>query len=289
MVSTQRGILYVVATPIGNLRDLSPRALEVLRSVERVLAEDTRTALRLFKHYNIATPLLAYHDHNEDRMVPKVLDMLGSGEALALIAEAGTPLISDPGFRLVRAVQQRGGTLISIPGPCALIAALAVSGVPTDRFCFEGFLPPRPHARRRRLAALRGERRTMVFYEAPQRVLTCLTEMVEAFGGERSAAASRELTKIHEESYGASLSDLLAWLQRKDAPLKGEWVIVVAGASVSDTRVEDGEGLLSVLLCYLSPSQAAAAASAISGKGRNALYRLALRERLHATARKPRQ
>lgn len=281
-MSTKSGILYVVATPIGNLQDLSPRALEILRGVDLVLAEDTRTALRLFRHFNITTSLRPYHDHNEERMVPKMMERLAAGKALALITEAGTPLISDPGFRLVRAAHAAGVQLVSVPGPCALITALAVSGIPADRFCFEGFLPARRAARLQRLATLRGELRTMIFYEAPHRAVACLSDMVEAFGTERRGAVARELTKLHEETYSAPLPDLLRWLRGKE-PLKGELVIVSAGATAAESEGSDTERLLRVLLRLLPASQAIAAASEISGKPRNALYRMALRDASNAT------
>jgi 16S rRNA (cytidine1402-2'-O)-methyltransferase len=280
-VSTRGGVLYVVATPIGNLQDLSPRALEVLRGVDLVLAEDTRAGLRLFRHFQVATRLQPYHDHNEERMVPKMLERLAAGEALALITEAGTPLISDPGFRLVRAAHGAGVKLVSVPGPCALITALAVSGIATDRFCFEGFLPARRAARLQRLAALRQEPRTMVFYEAPHRAVPCLSDMVEVFGTARRGTVARELTKLHEETYSAPLPDLLSWLHRKE-PLKGELVIVTAGATAAEGEGSDAERLLRVLLRHLPASQAVAAASEISGRPRNALYRIALRDAARA-------
>ncbi len=276
-MSTEPGVLYIVATPIGNLQDLSPRVVEVLKGADVVLAEDTRSARKLFRHFDVRTALLPYHEHNEARRVPVLLERLKAGQTLALIAAAGTPLISDPGYRLVRAVQEAGSRLLTVPGPCAAIAGLAVSGIATDRFCFEGFLPARRGARRERLAALGDEPRTMIFYEAPHRAVACLADMVEAFGAGRTAAVARELTKIYEETRRGALSELHAWLVQKDR-VRGEIVIVVAGASTGATDEHDTERLLGVLLAHLPPRQAVAVASEITGRPRNALYRLALRQ-----------
>jgi 16S rRNA (cytidine1402-2'-O)-methyltransferase len=272
----ERGTLYVVATPIGNLADLSPRAQAVLRAVDLILAEDTRHSRRMLTHFGIHTPLLAYHDHNERRLCAGLALRLASGESMALISDAGTPLLCDPGFHLLETVHGAGLRVISIPGPSALVAALAVSGLPVERFAFEGFLPAKREARRKRLAALSRELRTMVFYEAPHRVGETLEDLASLCGPDRPAAIAREITKLHEEAHRATLAGLLAWLRERPERAQGELVIVVAPAEATDDDEESDRRLLTILLGYLSPSQAAAAASAISGHGRNGLYRLAL-------------
>ncbi|MGH8471824.1 MAG: 16S rRNA (cytidine(1402)-2'-O)-methyltransferase [Gammaproteobacteria bacterium] len=272
----ERGTLYVVATPIGNLADLSARAQAVLGAVDLILAEDTRHSRRLLAHFGIRTPLLAYHDHNERLLCAELALRLASGESMALISDSGTPLLCDPGFHLLEAVHGAGLRAISIPGPSALVAALAVSGLPVERFAFEGFLPQRREARRKRLQALCREARTLVFYEAPHRVGETLEDLSSLFGPERPAAIAREITKLHEETRCATLADLTAWLGERPEREQGEFVIVVAPAEAPDGDEESDRRLLTILSGYLSPSQAAAAASAISGHGRNGLYRLAL-------------
>jgi 16S rRNA (cytidine1402-2'-O)-methyltransferase len=272
----ERGTLYVVATPIGNLADLSPRAQAVLRAVDLILAEDTRHSRRMLTHFGIHTPLLAYHDHNERRLCAGLALRLASGESMALISDAGTPLLCDPGFHLLETVHGAGLRVISIPGPSALVAALAVSGLPVERFAFEGFLPAKREARRKRLVALSRELRTLVFYEAPHRVGETLEDLASLCGPDRPAAIAREITKLHEEAHRATLAGLLAWLRERPERAQGELVIVVAPAEATDDDEESDRRLLTILLGYLSPSQAAAAASAISGHGRNGLYRLAL-------------
>lgn len=272
----ERGTLYVVATPIGNLADLSPRAQAVLGAVDLILAEDTRHSRRMLTHFGIHTPLLAYHDHNERRLCSGLAERLASGESIALISDSGTPLLCDPGFHLLETMHGAGLRVISIPGPSALVAALAVSGLPVERFAFEGFLPAKREARRKRLAALSRELRTLVFYEAPHRVLETLEDLSSLFGPDRPAAIAREITKLHEETHRATLAGLLAWLRERPERGQGEFVIVVAPAETPDGDEESDRRLLTILLGYLSPSQAAAAASAISGHGRNGLYRLAL-------------
>jgi 16S rRNA (cytidine1402-2'-O)-methyltransferase len=270
----ERETLYVVATPIGNLADLSPRAQIVLGAVDLILAEDTRHSRRLLTHFGIHTPLLAYHDHNERRLCAGLAERLASGESMALVSDSGTPLLCDPGFHLLEAVHGAGLRVISIPGPSALVAALAVSGLPVERFAFEGFLPAKREVRRKRLAALCREVRTLVFYEAPHRVGEILDDLSSLLGPERPAAIAREISKLHEETHRATLADLAAWLRERPERGQGEFVIVVAPAEAPDVDEESDRRLLTILLGYLTPSQAAA--SAISGHGRNALYRLAL-------------
>lgn len=273
----QKGALYVVATPIGNLGDISTRAAWVLAGVDRVLAEDTRQTRRLLDHLALNKTLTPVHEHNETRQLEQVLAWLEGGETLALVSDAGTPLISDPGFELVRAVRQQGLPLVTVPGASAVTAALAVAGLPTDRFVFEGFLPPKAAARRRALEALGSEARTMVFYESPRRVAGTLTDMVAAFGGERSATIARELTKAHEQSVCGTLAQLAHEVAEGVIPLKGEFVLVVSGTGVEVSGLDlDSDHLLSELMTRLSVSDAARMAARITGKGRSGLYQRAL-------------
>lgn len=271
-----RGTLYVVATPIGNLADLSARAQAVLGGVDLILCEDTRVSRRMLAHFGIHTPLLAYHDHNERLLCAGLAERLCAGASMAIISEAGTPLVCDPGFRLLDAVHDAGLPVVSVPGPSALVAALAVAGLPVERFAFEGFLPAKREARRRRLAALAREPRTLVFYEAPHRILPTLEDLAALFGPDRGAAIAREITKVHEETRRATLEGLIAWLRERPERRHGELVILVAPAEAAESDEASDRRLLEILLGYLSPSHAAAAASAISGHARNTLYRLAL-------------
>ncbi|XOZ33495.1 16S rRNA (cytidine(1402)-2'-O)-methyltransferase [Halomonadaceae bacterium KBTZ08] len=273
----QKGTLYVVATPIGNLGDISTRAAWVLAGVDRVLAEDTRQTRRLLDHLELSKTLTAVHEHNEERQLDQVLAWLGRGETLALVSDAGTPLVSDPGFALIRAARQQGLPLVTVPGACAVTAALAVAGVPTDRFVFEGFLPPKPAGRRRALEALAREARTMVFYESPRRVAGTLADMVSAFGGERTATVARELTKAHEQSVYGTVAELVDWVAEGAIPLKGEFVLVVSGTGVEVSGLDvDSDHLLSELMTRLSVSDAARMAARITGQGRSGLYQRAL-------------
>jgi len=273
----QKGTLYVVATPIGNLGDISTRAAWVLAGVDRVLAEDTRQTRRLLEHLDLHKTLTPLHEHNEDRQLAQVLEWLRSGEMLALVSDAGTPLISDPGFALVRAAREQGLPLVTIPGASAVTAALAVAGLPTDRFVFEGFLPPKAGARRRALEALGRETRTMVFYESPRRVAGALADMAGAFGGSRVAVVARELTKAHEQSVQGTLAELADQVADGRIPLKGEFVLMVAGAEAEAAGLDvEVDHLLVQLLTRLSVSDAARMAARIIGQGRGGLYQRAL-------------
>lgn len=273
----QTGTLYVVATPIGNLGDISTRAAWVLGGVDRILAEDTRQTRRLLDHLGIRKTLTPLHEHNEDAQLEQVLEWLREGESLALVSDAGTPLISDPGFSLVRAVQEQALPLVTIPGASAVTAALAVAGLPTDRFVFEGFLPPKPGGRRRALEALGREARTMVFYESPRRVTGALEDMASVLGGDRSGTVARELTKAHEQSVHGTLEQLAGWLRDGGIPLKGEFVVMVAGGGKSASGLDvDADHLLKELMTRLSVSDAARMAARITGQGRSGLYRRAL-------------
>ncbi len=277
------GRLYVVATPIGNLGDMSSRAKEILQSCSLIAAEDTRHTGVLLKAFGIQTPQLSLHDHNEQHRASDIIERLGQGASVALVSDAGTPAISDPGFELVRAAAAAGFEIIAIPGPCAAIAALSIGALPTDRFCFEGFLPARGAARRTRLQSLAGEARTLVLYEAPHRVRETLEDCAAVFGGERSAMVAREITKMHETSYRGSLRDLLA---RADVDAdfgRGEIVLILAGAQApaDDDRGADGHGgaldrALKILLAELPLKQAARLAAQITGARDNEAYKRAL-------------
>lgn len=273
-----RGTLHVVATPIGNLQDLSPRARQVLASADLVAAEDTRHTLKLLEAHGLSARLLAVHEHNESQRAAEVLQALANGANVALVSDAGTPLVSDPGLRLVQAAIGAGFDVRTVPGPCAAIAALSVAGLETERFVFEGFLPAKPAARRERLAALRGDPRTLICYEAPHRLGESLEDMSAALGPTRRAVIARELTKVFETVYRGTLAEL-AQRARQDTDMqRGEIVIVVEGAPPAAEEDDTGiERVLGVLLAQLSVSQAADLAAALTGASRNMAYRLALK------------
>ena len=267
------GTLHVVATPIGNLGDLSPRALEVLRAVAAICAEDTRHTRRLLAHFGIERPLLAVHEHNEDDVAGKLVERLLAGESLALVSDAGTPLVSDPGFRLVRAARAAGIAVSPVPGACAFVAALSVAGLASDRFVFEGFLPAKAAARRERLASLAGETRTLVFYESAHRIEDALADCVVVFGAERPAVLARELTKLFETVLDGTLGELQAKVQADPDQRKGEFVLLVQGAGEdAGAKVAEGRRLYAKLCEHLKPSQAAKLAAELSGAPRKALY-----------------
>ncbi len=269
------GTLFVVATPIGNLADLSSRAREVLAQVDLIAAEDTRHTGRLLSHFGIETPQLALHEHNEEDVVTPLIERLRAGTSVALVSDAGTPLVSDPGFRLVRAAHRAGIPVSPLPGPSALLAALSVAGLPTDRFCFEGFLPARAKARRDRLESLAAEPRTMIFYASVHRIRDALADCVQAFGASRPACIGRELTKRYEQVAAAPLGELSALLEDGRIPEKGEFVLVVGGSDApAQTAGELSEDrLLAALASALPASKAAAVAAAVTGKPRAHLYR----------------
>jgi 16S rRNA (cytidine1402-2'-O)-methyltransferase len=276
--TTALGTLFVVATPIGNLGDLSARAREVLGSVNVIAAEDTRHTRQLLQSCGIGTALTSLHEHNEARKSEDLIARLSAGESIALVSDAGTPLISDPGFDLVAAARRKRIPVIVVPGPCAAIAALSVAGLPTDRFVFEGFLPAKSGARIAQLERLAGEERTLVFYEAPHRLAEALGDMAAVFGAARSATVSRELTKRFETTYVGSLGELSS-LAEQDADMsRGEIVIVVRGNSeMQSSATFDAEQLLRALLDELPPSQAAKVAARVTGAKRAELYEVAVR------------
>jgi 16S rRNA (cytidine1402-2'-O)-methyltransferase len=273
MNTRRTGTLWVVATPIGNLEDFSPRAQRVLREVALIAAEDTRHSKPLLAHFGIGTPLAALHEHNEREAMAPLLARLEAGEDLALISDAGTPLISDPGFRLVRAAREAGHRVSTVPGACAAIAALSVAGLPSDRFVFEGFLPAKAVARRARLRELAHEPRTLVFYESSHRIRECCGDLADAFGAQREARLLRELTKLYETALGDTLEAICERLDGDGNQQRGEFVLVVAGAGeAADDKVVEGLRVYALLREELPPAQAAKLAAAISGAPRRALY-----------------
>ena len=277
-MSANSGRLAVISTPIGNLGDLSPRAREELAAAELVAAEDTRRTGQLLTTLGLSRPLVSLHEHNEGQRIGELLERLRAGARIALVSDAGTPLLSDPGFELVRRVAQEGVTIVAVPGPSAITAALSIAGLPTERFTFEGFLPARLAERRVRLGELAGETRTLVFFEAPHRIVECLEDMSAAFGGARRAAVARELTKVFETVYRGTLATL-AEQSRSDANFtRGEITLVVAGAEpavANDVRAQL-DATLNVLLGELAPSKAAALAARLTGAKRNDAYARAL-------------
>ncbi|MDM7322993.1 MAG: 16S rRNA (cytidine(1402)-2'-O)-methyltransferase [Gammaproteobacteria bacterium] len=274
------GTLYVVATPIGNLTDLSPRAREVLASVDLIAAEDTRHSRKLLQHFGIATPLTAMHAHNEQQRVEDLLGRLRGGQSLALISDAGTPLLSDPGFPLVRAALRAGVRVSPIPGPSAAMAALSVCGLPSDRFIFEGFLPAKGTARKARLAELLDETRTLIFFEAPHRLLDTLRDMVVVLGAEREATLARELTKTFETVRLGTLGTLVDWVAGDEDQQRGECVILVRGGAprVAEEAAGIGqEALLRSLLAHGVPVKGAAAIAAdLLGGSKKTYYQICL-------------
>jgi len=273
------GRLQVVATPIGNLADLSPRAREALAHADVIAAEDTRHTALLLKAAGIAASLVSLHEHNESQRTPALLARLAAGETVALVSDAGTPLLSDPGFELVRRAVQAGCTVSAIPGPSAVIAALTVAALPTDRFCFEGFLPARGRERRAALAALAHEARTLVFFEAPHRIAAALADMEAELGPDRPAVVARELTKVHETIYRGALRELAARAREDENIARGEITLVVHGAAPGAAGVDERllRRTVEVLAKELPPGRAAAIAAQLTGATRAAAYALATR------------
>lgn len=275
--TTLLGTLYIVATPIGNLQDISYRAVETLKSVNWIAAEDTRHSAPLLQHYGISTKTVMLHDHNERDKTATLMMMLQRGESIALISDAGTPLISDPGYHIVSEARSLGVTVVPIPGPCAAVAALSVAGLPTDSFHFEGFLPAKSVARLTRLMELKEVMSTLVFYEAPHRILETLTAMQEVFGSERRVVVARELTKLFETVHAGTFAETLQWIQGDPNQQRGEFVLVVHGApDKTPEQVSEAQRILGVLLAELPLKQAVELAVTITGQRKNDLYDLAL-------------
>jgi 16S rRNA (cytidine1402-2'-O)-methyltransferase len=279
-VAKTPGTLWIVATPIGNLEDLSPRAQRILGEVDLVVCEDTRHSGRLLAAFGLQARLASLHEHNEAREVPGLIARLQGGENIALVSDAGTPLLSDPGYRLVRAAGAAGLAVSPVPGPSAVLAALSVAGLPTDRFAFEGFLPARAAARRARLEALADEPRTLVFFEAGNRLAALLADAADVLGGERAAVVARELTKLHETLYRGALAELAAGLATDPDASRGENVVVIAGREPAASREGDEAALatlLPALLEELPPSRAVRIAAKLTGVPRRRAYELALK------------
>ena len=273
------GTLYVVATPIGNLDDMSARALKVLADVALIAAEDTRHSMRLMQHFGINTPLAACHEHNERDEGGRFLTRLLAGDDIALVSDAGTPLISDPGYHLVRQARAAGVKVVPVPGACALIAALSAAGLPSDRFIFEGFLPAKTAGRRARLEQVKEEPRTLIFYEAPHRILECLDDMQAVFGADRPALLGRELTKAFETLKGLPLGELHAFVAADSNQQRGECVVLVGGWSAPEDEQaisNEAQRVLDLLLAELPLKRATALAAEITGVRKNLLYQAAL-------------
>jgi 16S rRNA (cytidine1402-2'-O)-methyltransferase len=273
-VRAKRGRLWIVATPIGNLDDLSPRARDVLRAVALIAAEDTRHSAPLLAHAGSRSRTLALHEHNERDQAARIVERLLAGDDVALVSDAGTPLISDPGFRLVRAAREAGCEVSPVPGPCAAIAALSAAGLPSDRFAFEGFLPAKTSARRERLQTLAAESRTLIFYESSHRIVDSLADMVAVFGATREAVLARELTKLFETIIAAPRGIVHARVVADANQQRGEFVIIVSGAQgdEADAQLAEGRRVFALLREELPPARAAKLAAAISGAPRKLLY-----------------
>ena len=279
---TDHSTLYVVATPIGNLADMTPRALQVLAEVDVIAAEDTRRSVQLLRHFNIETRLIAYHEHNEDRQLADLLGRLGRGETVALISDAGTPLISDPGYSLVRAVREDGHHVVPVPGVSSVITALSVAGLPTDRFSFEGFVPSKARAREKFYAGIIRQTQTLVCFETPHRLEASLQALMAQAGPDRQIAICRELTKTYEQVVSGGVAELLQLVKSGEIPQKGEIVLLITGEDHVPESSADTDHLLLELVKELPPSRAAALAARITGLPKRQLYERALE--LHESA-----
>jgi len=275
-VSIVKGALYIVATPIGNLEDFSPRAKAVLKNVDLIVAEDTRHSKPMLNQFGIETKIRAYHDHNERIQTPVLIEQLQAGMSIALISDAGTPLICDPGYHLLLAAHAEKIKVIPVPGPSALISALSVAGFSSEKFVFEGYLPARKTARRQRLQQLKGETRTLVFYEAPHRILASIEDAIICYGDERQAVIAKEISKRHENIQRGRLSGLLAWLHSDKDLSKGEFVVVIQGDKTSQFDTQEASRILKILLADHSVKQAARLTGEIMQGNRNDIYKLAM-------------
>lgn len=272
------GALYVVATPIGNLADISYRAVETLKQVDLIAAEDTRHSSRLMQHFNITTPLLAYHDHTNIHRIEQIIDKMAAGQSVALVSDAGTPLISDPGYRLVNLAREQGIRVIPLPGACAAVAALSAAGLPSDRWAFEGFLPAKTMARQQRLKSLSKDERTLIFYESTHRLLDTLEDMQQVLGAERSLVLAREITKTYETFISGSVEEVLACVTQDNNQQKGEFVLMLKGfqQAKQDDLSEAAIATMEVLLEELPTKQAAAIGAKLTGYKKRDLYQWAL-------------
>lgn len=278
------GNLYIVATPIGNLQDITLRALDTLKQVDLIAAEDKRHSSKLLQHFGIGTPLTALHEHNEEARIAYLLQRLKQGESIALISDAGTPLISDPGYQLVRAARAAGIHVSPVPGPSALTAALSSAGLASDAFVFAGFLPVKPASRLKKLEGFQDEQRTMIFYEAPHRIVETIADMQQVFSADRQAVIARELTKTHETFLADTLGNLICQVEEDPNQQRGEFVILLEGvdrkAAIEDDEVSmKAEEVLHILLEELPLKQASSLAAKITGLKKNALYQLGLKQK----------
>jgi 16S rRNA (cytidine1402-2'-O)-methyltransferase len=280
VTDSNQGQLFIVSTPIGNLGDMTTRAIEVLQTVDLIAAEDTRHSKPLMQQFGIHTPLVSLHEHNEQQRAEELLVRLQAGETIALISDAGTPLISDPGYRLVSHVKAAGVKVSPIPGSCALIAALSASGLASDNFSFYGFLPPKWTARQSVLQSYKDQTSTLIFYESPRRLIGALEDCISVFGGERQACIAREITKLHETIETQPLSMLLEWVKQDSNQQRGECVLIIEGApeAMSADEVEM-ERVLTPLLEELPVKKAAAITATLTGCSKNEAYQLALKLR----------
>ncbi|WP_165461958.1 16S rRNA (cytidine(1402)-2'-O)-methyltransferase [Atlantibacter sp.] len=282
-IENSQGQLYIVPTPIGNLGDITQRALSVLQSVDLVAAEDTRHTGLLLQHFAISARLFALHDHNEQQKAQTLLAKLQEGQNIALVSDAGTPLINDPGYHLVRTCRDAGIRVVPLPGPCAAIAALSAAGLPSDRFCYEGFLPAKSKARRDALKAIEQEPRTLIFYESTHRLLESLEDICTVLGESRYVVLAREITKTWESIHGAPIGELLAWVKEDENRRKGEMVLIVEGFDFQDDALPaDALRTLALLQAELPLKKAAALAAEIHGVKKNALYKYALEQQSQA-------
>lgn len=270
------GSLYIVATPIGNLEDITDRAKRILSEVDIIAAEDTRHSAKLLRQLQINTPLVALHDHNEKLFAPVLIEKIKSGQCIALISDAGTPLLSDPGFGLVDLATSSGIEIIPVVGASALMAALSVAGMPVDRFVFEGFLPAKPVARQKRLQSLANESRTIIFFEAPHRIISTLNDMKDVFGGKRLVSVARELTKVYEQVVRAELDEILSSFATGEIKARGEFVLLLGGMAGKQSTT-DLPALLKILLEELPPRKAAGIAHKLTGENSKELYKLVLK------------
>lgn len=269
------GVLYIVATPIGNLKDITFRAVEILQAVDVIAAEDTRHSVSLLQHYAVKTPVISLHEHNERERAAQILERLIQGEAVALISDAGTPLISDPGYFLVKEARNKGIRVVPIPGPSAAITALSAAGLPTDKFIFEGFLASKSKQRKDNLRALVNESRTIIFYESPHRILDLLLDMQEVLGGERMLVIARELTKKFETIREGTVNDLIEWVKSDENQQRGEIVVLLEGTKIKENP-DEIKKILSILLESLPVKQAVDLTTKITGQRKNDVYALAL-------------